>query len=53
LRWSGVEAVGQAGDDDAVPGRGLQHLVLAEPSPQHGRDMQSGVGGVNGKVLGQ
>jgi hypothetical protein len=48
-----VEAVVQAGCDQAMSGRGLHHLPLAEPFPQHGGDVQSGVGRAGGEVAGQ
>jgi hypothetical protein len=53
LRRAVAEAVVQAGCDDAVSGRGVQHLMLAEISPQHGGNVQSGVGGADREVVGQ
>jgi len=53
LRWARAEAVVQAGCDQAMSGRGLQHLLLVEPFPQHRGDVQSGIGRTGGQVAGQ
>jgi len=50
---AGVEEVLQAHHADTVSRRGRYDLVLAQPVPEQGGDVEPGVGGVSGQVASQ